>query len=106
MVVRSRDVIFIGKLGRKSSKTRIINNLKIEGNTPYLILLFKDWSLTYGKSMIRYLLYMYILANKKKERLAITTSNSESHSKLMRGWTRDASFQALLLGVVKEDAPF
>lgn len=90
---------------KQIKKHFIINNLIIKGNTPYPILILEvGLPPVESKGLIRYPLYKYKLPNMKRERLPITTSNNESHSRIKRGQTRDASFLAPLLGVVNEDA--
>jgi HD superfamily phosphohydrolase len=73
-------------------KNFITRNLKIKGNTPYLILLLES-SLSPIESMVmtRYLMYKNRLNNMEDKRLCkIASKSSHNHHRLKQGWHKDA----------------
>jgi hypothetical protein len=107
MVVSFGEEVFLGKLGgiEQIQNCFIINDVKIKGNTPYLILILEvelPPSIE-SKAMIRYLMYKNKLINMKKERFSITTSNIiKTHSKLKARKARDVAPWLNNWGIVEE----
>jgi hypothetical protein len=73
-------------------KNFITYNLKIKGNTPYLILLLEArLSPIESTTMTRYLLYKNKLNNMEDKRLPkIASNSSQNHLRLKQGWHKDA----------------